>query len=187
MKQCPTCRTMRNPYGFKSHVKWCGVPFNEQQFWDSMERLPWSGCWIWTKASLHYGYGGVVWYPHPGAKHVLTGIHRVAWILTYGPIPPGLHVCHTCDNPPCIEPLHLFIGTNQDNLRDAYLKGRYHSRNIARGEAHRSAKLTAAQVSELRSLRAAGVSLRTLGARYGINSGTVSRAATGKTWKTVPS
>ena len=176
MKQCPTCRTMRNPYGFKSHVKWCGVPFNEQQFWDSMERLPWSGCWIWTKASLHYGYGGVVWYPHPGAKHVLTGIHRVAWILTYGPIPPKMEVMHTCDVTPCGNPAHLKLGTHLENMADARAKDRH-----CRGDRGRS-KLTEAEAREILSLKGTGPAMP-IAEKYGVGPGAITAIWRRMYWK----
>ena len=119
---CPKCeRTFKIPGG---HPKWCGQPFNVQQFWDDMMPLPWTGCWVWTKATLHYGYGGVPFKTDPFARRVLMGIHRVAWMLTHGPIPKGMEVMHICDNPPCGNPSHLRLGTHADNMRDARNKGR---------------------------------------------------------------
>lgn len=76
-------------------------------------------CWPWTGARRAEGYGMI----SDGNGHN-TGTHRLAWTFTNGPIPAGLFVCHRCDNPPCCNPAHLFLGTNADNARDRADKGR---------------------------------------------------------------
>lgn len=88
------------------------------RFWSKVNKT--DGCWLWIASRHKKGYG----------QFKLDGkmrkAHRVAWELTYGPIPPDKNVCHTCDNPPCVRPDHLFLGTNGDNVRDAVKKGRWH-------------------------------------------------------------
>jgi hypothetical protein len=87
-----------------------------ERFWTRVDK---SGeCWVWTGAHLPTGYGRLT-----GAKRGMYA-HRFSWELHNGPIPDGLLVCHKCDNPPCVRPDHLFLGTNVDNIRDRDAKGR---------------------------------------------------------------
>lgn len=96
----------------------------------------------------------------------MSKAHRVAWDLTYGPIPDGMLVLHRCDNPSCVRPDHLFLGTQTDNMLDRKAKGRGNHR---RGSRHGRAKLTEAQVLEIRSRYAAGdVTQTQLGDEYGV-------------------
>src|SRR3989304_7134143 len=91
-------------------------PMKVEDFWKHVDKS--SDCWIW-KGCTAQGYG----FPRlHGNGHVRA--HRLAWELTYGLIPQGKWVLHHCDNPPCVRPDHLFLGTVQDNMRDAALKGR---------------------------------------------------------------
>jgi hypothetical protein len=91
----------------------------EERFWSKVDR---SGeCWMWVASLASTGYGQ--FYDKP-RRRTPIGAHRVAWELANGPIPAGLQVLHRCDNPPCVRPDHLFIGTVSDNMRDMYAKGR---------------------------------------------------------------
>lgn len=89
-----------------------------ERIWDRKNVTP-SGCWEWTGACVTKGYGHIT----SGRGRQIT-VHRVAFELTNGPIPAGMFVLHRCDNPPCFNPEHLFLGTNLDNMRDAKSKGR---------------------------------------------------------------
>jgi hypothetical protein len=86
-----------------------------------IERLPWSGCWIWMGYIRETGYGEI--YTAKGRRPSKT--HRVAWeIANQRHIPDGMFVCHSCDVPACINPAHLWIGTQKENMEDASIKGR---------------------------------------------------------------
>jgi hypothetical protein len=100
--------------------------------------------------------------------------HRVAWELTNGPIPPGLHICHRCDNPPCVTPAHLFVGTNLDNIADKVAKGR--QRGARAGERHHNAKLSDADAD---GIRASSKMQKELAAEYGVSQSLVSLIRSG--------
>lgn len=87
------------------------------RFWTYVQRG--TGCWVWTASRYPGGYGQ---FRRKGGP--LRGTHRVAWELARGPIPEGLHVCHRCDNPVCVRPSHLWLGTHSENMQDAHRKGR---------------------------------------------------------------
>ena len=106
----------------------------------SME--PMTGCWLWTAHTI-MGYGRFVGC---GAS---TMAHRAAWIIYVGPIPDGISVLHRCDTPECVNPLHLFLGTYTDNVRDAIKKGRFKFPPF--GEAHHSSKVTIQDVITIRN------------------------------------
>jgi HNH endonuclease len=138
------------------------------------------GCWEWTAGRGKFGYGSLWWQGDYGKAH------RVAWELFRGPVPVGLFVLHRCDNPPCVNPEHLFLGTQKDNMLDCYNKGRhYHlgSRDIQQGEQNNNSKLTGEKVREIRMLYGSGGwTLRGLGKAYGVSYGTIDDAIRRKTW-----
>src|ERR1043166_7633701 len=89
----------------------------EQRVWPRIV-IDGNGCWIWQGAKTTLGYGQVC------INYKLIYAHRLVWELTVGPIPKGMNVLHRCDNPPCVNPLHLFLGTQMDNVLDCRKKGR---------------------------------------------------------------
>lgn len=101
----------------------------EQRFWSKVSRKDPEECWIWSASKQPSGYGqfgcerSLIGIEQPG--YTMTGAHKVAWILTNGAIPGGLYVLHKCDNPPCCNPNHLFLGTQIDNMQDCLKKGRH--------------------------------------------------------------
>jgi len=108
-------------------------------------------------------------------------VHRVIYELIIKPIPAGLFCCHSCDNPSCVNPFHMFIGTHQDNMEDMCKKGR----NV-KGERQGHSKLTVATVVEMRREYAqGGVRLVDLARRFGVSIAAVSYAIRGDTWKFV--
>jgi hypothetical protein len=146
------------------------LPFEHRYLVD-----PISGCWIWTGARSEQAYG----YLTIDGKEVKA--HRYSYELHKGPIPDGLDVLHSCDNPPCVNPDHLFLGTGLENLADASAKGR-----MARGERHYLAKLTEAQVRQVRELYAAGVTQKDLAVRFGTSRGNVGYIVRRERWAWLP-
>lgn len=114
----------------------------------------------------------------------MQGTHRVSFALRNGPIPHGMLVLHKCDNPPCCNPEHLFLGNTRENAWDMISKGR--GRHVLRiGSNHGRAVLTEAHIPEIRTAVAAGASYSDLARKYGVNRATLWYAATGRTWRHV--
>lgn len=147
----------------------------EVRLWRRVTRGETDTCWEWTGYRNPKGYGHI---QTASPRRVMRLAHRVAWELTHGPIPDGLSVLHRCDNPPCCNPRHLFLGTVQDNNADMRAKGRQ-----ARGGGVPQAKLTPEKAREIeaRYLRG-GVLQKELAAEYGVHQMTVSRIVRGKQW-----
>lgn len=149
-------------------------------FWRHVRRDP-TGCWLWTGAEAEgTGYGIF----NAGAQAV--GAHVYAWGLANpGVDRRGLIVRHTCDVRLCVNPKHLLLGTQQDNVRDMDERGR-RVNNPRRGEAHGNAKLTLELVLAARRAHAAGESVRSIARRLGVSSPTMTSAIRGKTWRSKP-
>ena len=88
-----------------------------ERFWAKVDKS--GDCWLWTASKTKEGYG---YFRFDGA---MRKAHRMSWLLTNGEIPEGMLVCHTCDNPSCVNPKHLWLGTNRDNMDDMNAKGRH--------------------------------------------------------------
>lgn len=138
-----------------------------ERFWAKVRRT--DDCWIWMGARNSAGYGNIGDYGD-GRKVVLT--HRLSMALSGTAIPIGMQVLHRCDNPPCVNPGHLFVGTALDNSRDMITKGRHshgdeHTKRLRlpRGEHHANARLTDAAVCEIRTSQ---LPVKTLAEKFGV-------------------
>lgn len=140
---------------------------------------PNSGCWIWEKSLNNKGYGLLQCGGFKGYAH------RFSYSEFKGPIPEGMHVCHRCDNPACVNPDHLWLGTPSDNIQDCRSKGRHAADNpatkYARGANQGLAKLSEIAVEEIRLLRGA-IGQRQLARRYGVSKTAIRLAQQGRTW-----
>lgn len=126
-------------------------------FWSKVEKLP-SGCWEWKAWKYPSGYGACY------VKRRARRAHRYAYEITHGPIPGGYFVCHKCDNPPCVNPDHLFLGTPLDNMQDRARKGRTYR------------KVTDAVREQIIALRAAGLTTAEIASRCSLGESTARRA-----------
>lgn len=149
-----------------------------ERFWSKVAKAGPGECWLWTAGCDRHGYGK--FYPgiRHGAKNDWTSVasQRIAWALTYGPVPEKLHVLHRCDVRSCCNPEHLFVGTHQDNLADMVAKGR---QAIGHGKGR---KLTAEAVLEIRRAISAGTRPQSLCEKYGVGPSTISMIRRGKIW-----
>ena len=150
----------------------------KRRFWSKVEIKNPSECWPWKRARTIRGYGSFCL----NSKNL--NAQRALWIIEFGPIADGLCVCHKCDNPPCCNPDHLFLGTDADNMTDKTRKGR---NNPAVGERGGFAKLTTEQVLEIRKVYSEGLENQTqLGTRFGVNKRTIQKIVNFQRWKHLP-
>jgi hypothetical protein len=141
---------------------------------------PATGCWLWSgniDPTTGYGRKG----KYRDGRKAKIGAHRWAYEVAYGRPPENLLVCHTCDNPPCVNPAHLFLGTDLDNKRDAIAKGRH-----PHHDTHGNAKLTSAIVAQVRAELAAGGSRTAIARRLGVARRTIQDIDQQKTWRDNP-
>lgn len=134
-----------------------------------------AACWPFEGCRNHSGYGKF------GIEGRVHFAHRVAWELAHGPIPDDMRVLHRCDNRPCCNPSHLFLGTMSDNMHDMWSKGR-HAPPARIGEGHHSAKLTEDDIRQIRALAASGVFQRVIAEQYGVTQTNVGQIVRRKTW-----
>jgi len=136
---------------------------------------PARGCWLWQGMVRPDGYGAARFR---GKEH---GAHRVAWMLFRGEIEPGKAVCHKCDVRACVNPEHLFLGTAADNVQDMADKGRNPT-----GEKHGSAKLTAEQVSRIKTMLAEDkMYMSEIAREFGVSQTTIRAIKTRRTWRDI--
>ena len=144
----------------------------EERFWEKVDIGNTGECWEWQGCKLPAGYGKL------GRKYETVYAHRISWTLNHGNIPNGICVLHKCDNPSCVNPEHLFLGTLDDNNKDMTRK-----RRQARGETQSWAKLTESDVRIARRLYTEeGISFKALGQRFGVRDTTIREAILGITW-----
>lgn len=150
----------------------------EFRFWENVEKKD-SGCWEWTGDTCK-GYGKLfVEAERVNGKYQQRSMlaHRFSYELEYGPFDQSLCVLHRCDNPPCIRPDHLFLGTRTDNYNDMKAKGRAKHRNFT--------KLTEEQVLEIRSRAARGEGYTALGKEFGLARNNIWHIVVGRAWRDV--
>lgn len=146
------------------------------RFWAKVDR---SGgpdaCWTWTASQrIAFGYGMFCI-----SRFKSVSAHRFSWELHNGPIPKGLSILHRCDNPKCVNPAHLTIGSQKENIQDASQKGRLVRPSGARNG---QSKLTDKDVQTIRRLRAQKVPIATVAAQFGVSLATISMIVHGKRW-----
>lgn len=181
----------RRPQRFNPH-RFCSLACKhgslQERFWPKVNKngsvpahCPELGpCWEWTAGRTRDGYGD---FRHGNTKR---GAHRVSYEMHNGPIPAGGLVCHACDNPPCVNPDHLFVGTDADNTRDAARKGR-HKNPHTPGELHANAKLTDRDVQLIRLLCGRiGLKRSEVAERYGLSHTVISKVVNRRSWTHVP-
>lgn len=152
----------------------------EERFWRYVQKDE-AGCWLWTGTRDDRGYGKINRSDAAVTKKRPYPAHRVAWELTYGPIPAGLLVRHfVCANPPCVRPDHLRLGSQKDNVADARRDG-----TMVCGSRSMFAKLHESDVSSVRRLLKDGLLHKEIAAMFGVKRATISQIARGKTWRHV--
>jgi hypothetical protein len=140
-------------------------------------------CWMWTGYTMPgHAYGQIG--NEPGKRPLSLRAHRVAWELAVGPIPKGLYVLHDCDNPKCVRPAHLSVGTQKDNMRDMDARNRRVNAQPS-GEDCAHSRLTANEVRSMRREHAAGERQVDLAKKYAISQAHVSQIIRGTQWRSV--
>ena len=170
MTYTPTKNSQRR--GGRKFSKWDGAS-SQERFWAKVDKSPGQGpegdCWGWLASTVSGGYG----HFRVGGKNVRA--HRFSYELHHGPIPEGKIVRHSCDNPPCPNPDHLLLGTDQDNADDRVRRGR-----SSKGEEHPDAKLTSKDVPIIRhDTRPTSL----IAADYGVSAGNIRRIKAGTRWR----
>ena len=148
----------------------------ESRFWSRVHKT--DNCWIWTAGRASFGYGKM------SVRGRSERAHRIAWELHNGAIPHGKYVLHRCDNPACVRPDHLFLGTLRDNSQDMMEKGRakFGGGIATQGERNGRARLTAAAVREIRAAYPATRQVD-LAERYGVSQVAISHIVLRKSWR----
>lgn len=174
------------------------------RFWKKVVKNGPDKCWGWRGGVADFGYGRFrIFGTHKTA-------HRISYVLEFGEIKHGLWVLHRCDNPPCCNPAHLFLGTQQDNSDDMVSKGRsasgnrhgsvthperiargdrnglrLHPERVCRGDNHPSSKVSSLNVLEIRRLRGEGKTLLGIGKLFGIGKSHVLRIVNREVWRNI--
>lgn len=197
-KNKPSCRLERQNGSNNLHTDTmpiaplkipCLTEKDKLRFWKLVDKTEY--CWNWNSCTKN-GYG----------RFCLSGkdypSHRVSWTIENGNIPESLCVLHKCDNPSCVNPIHLFLGSHKDNMMDMENKGRGnhpHGDNhparknphyLKRGESNPKSKLNEEKVRRIRTLRESGIGYREIATEYGVTKAAVRFIVQRKSWKHIP-
>ena len=147
------------------------VPITTERIEAKVEKIPEAGCWVWMGTTTLRGYGQIESFKR---KHYA---HRASYEAFIGPIPKGMYVCHTCDNVYCVNPAHLFLGTQKQNLEDMAKKKR-----STWGERNPMAKLTYDQAMQIRLQKQAGASNKELAEKFNVTTSNISAIIRKERW-----
>jgi len=179
-RTCQTCGKSDFVFPSRAIRKFCsracyGNRFNtESRFWSSVHRCDDEHCWIWIGPKQPYGYGVF------SIKKRKWLAHRLSFKLTYGCFDSNMQVLHHCDNPSCVRPSHLFLGTPKDNMDDKVRKGRQ-----LKGETVPQSKLTEDDIRAIRSARSLGETLTSLATRFNVTDNNILHITLRRTWRHV--
>ncbi len=158
----------------------------QRRFWSYVNKVAGDECWNWILPTKREGYGLF------GMKTCKQyGAHRISWILFHRkPVPIGMLICHHCDNPSCVNPAHLFLGTSRDNNRDRHMKGRSKlpiltPEKAARGERCANSKLKTEQVLEIRRRHKDGTTAKSLASMFKVSERAIGQIVHRETWRHV--
>ncbi len=158
-----------------------GALTNAERWWSHVDRRGEDECWEWQASRYYYGHGRF------SVKTKPISAHRWGYEFLVGPIPEGMFVCHHCDNPPCVNPKHLFVGTARDNMLDKMRKGRQGNCGSShQGVRNGRAKLTLVEVESIRCLGAQGATQLEIARLFGISPTQTARILKGESWKSDP-
>lgn len=157
----------------------------EERFWNYVNKRSEDECWEWTGRTDHptSNHKNILPYGQFWVGRKIISAHRFSWMIHNGPIPDGLFVLHTCDNPKCVNPSHLYLGTAKDNAIDRRDRGRQKLPPQI-GSKNGYAKLTEEDVKIIRTLRP-GLTFREIGERFGVTSSTIEHVVRRRKWKHV--
>jgi len=163
----------------RGHCKSCGCLrdiTDTQRFFSHVKKKK-SGCWEWQGHLMAQGYGRCIF---DGKRSYLA--HRASWVIHKGDIPEGMYVCHKCDNPKCVRPEHLFLGTNEENIKDRTIKKRS---NRPFGNTFAPRKLTEKNVLEIREMIKKGFTQQKIADKFGVARCTIYKIKIKQKWKRI--
>lgn len=155
-------------------------PKHAELFWAKVDKGTKAACWEWRGHCYKKTGYGQVW-----RNHKKLYAHRISWELTNGSIPPGLEICHKCDNPPCVNPAHLYAGTHKQNMEDMKRRGRANGGGL-QGEQVGTSKLKSTDIPKIRYLYSRGWSQREIARFFRVTRCPIKRIVCRDGWNHVP-